>query len=77
MKEVCSKTFQEQRGANSSVSKLLRNKEEQTEAFLNFVEAKRNKLRCSKTFQKQRGTNRVVPKFSGAKRNKKKDSKAF
>jgi len=53
------------------------NKKEQTGMFLNFFEAKRNKLSCSKTFPKQRGTIRGVPKFSGAKRNKKMDSIAF
>jgi len=50
---------------------------EQTGTFLNFFEAKRNKLSCSKTFQKQRGTNRGVPKLSGAKRNEEMYSKAF
>ena len=45
--------------------------------FQNFFEAKSNKLSCSKTFQKQRGTNRGIPKFSEAKRNKKKNSKAL
>jgi len=55
--------------------KLFRNKMEQIEMFQNFFEAKRNKVSCSETFQKQRGTNRGVPKFSEAKRNKKRIQK--
>jgi hypothetical protein len=37
IKDVSSKTFQEQRGANRGVPKLLRNKEEQIETFQNFM----------------------------------------
>jgi hypothetical protein len=51
IKELRSKNFQEQRGANRGVSKLLRNKEEQTEVFQNFSGAKGEQAKTFQAFQ--------------------------
>jgi len=78
IEEVSSKTFQKQRGANRCVPKLLRNNEEQTEAFVNFrsqggqtkeflafqeTGMKTIEQVVFQAFQVQRITNRGIPKL--------------